>query len=59
MSFLKRLWGSDYEEKLLEALVEKGLITLERAQELLMEVRNTGRRAADCAGRCLTCCPCC
>jgi hypothetical protein len=48
MSFLNRLLGKeDYEEKLLETLVDKGLISLDRAQELLVSVRNTGGRAAE------------
>ncbi|MBN1809944.1 MAG: hypothetical protein JW909_12825 [Planctomycetes bacterium] len=48
MSFLKRLLGrNDYEETMLETLVSKGLISLDRAQELLVEVRATGSRAAE------------
>jgi len=48
MSFLKRLLGNtDYEEKLLQLLVEKGLISLERAQEFLIEIRDTGVRAPE------------
>jgi hypothetical protein len=36
-----------HEEKLLEALLEKGLISLERAQEALMEGRSSGSPAAE------------
>lgn len=36
-----------HEEKLLEALLEKGLISLERAQEALMQFRSSGRSAAE------------